>query len=359
MRRHESINELELRRLTGRRLGGAIGGLTLVAVAVLAICPLIGMDMDRQLGLLDPADVLGGALGDQTAASRVFFLARLPRILAAFVVGAGLAAAGCAFQAGLRNPLAEPFTLGISSGSALFAVIAIRFGLDQTALGGSAIGASAFVGSAVTVYAVWRLGRVGTSLPPATLLLAGITLATISAAATMLIQYTADFSEIGRMVRWMMGGLDWIRYTELVRTTIFVGVGVLVLLYLARDLNALSAGPDAAASVGVNPRRSLTLAFAVGALIVGATIAIAGPIGFIGLMVPHAMRGIVGPDHRALLPASMLTGGVTLAVCDTIARVVLFPSQLPVGVVTALLGGSFFLYLLVREKSRSRLWGGQ
>jgi len=348
----------ELRRLTGRRLAFALAVSAAIAIVVFLLCPLVGMNMERELGLLDPGEVLRGAFGPDTPASRIFFLARLPRILAAALVGAGLAAAGCAFQAALRNPLAEPYTLGISSGSALFAVIAIRFGLDQSVLGSSAVGLFALTGAAVTVYAVWRLGRVGASLPPATLLLAGITIATISAAATMLVQYTSDFAEIGRIVRWMMGGLDWIRYAELARTTVLIGAGMVVLLYLARDLNALSAGADAAASVGVDPRRSIPLAFAVGSLIVGAAISIAGPIGFIGLMVPHAMRGIVGPDHRVLLPASMLMGGATLAVCDTIARVVLFPSQLPVGVVTALLGGPFFLYLLVREKGRGRLWGG-
>lgn len=359
MSRHEpKTSHPSVRRLTGRRLAAALTASLAVALVVLIICPLVGMDMDRQLGLLDPGEVVRGALGDETAASRIFFLARLPRILAAALVGAGLAAAGCAFQAALRNPLAEPYTLGISSGSSLFAVIAIRFGLDQTFLGTSAVGGFALLGAAVTVYLVWRLGRVGASLPPATLLLAGITIATISSAGTMLIQYTSDFAEISRIVRWMMGGLDWIRYPELARTTVLVGAGMAALLYLSRDLNALSAGADAAASVGVNATRSLTLAFALGSLIVGASIAIAGPIGFIGLMVPHAMRGIVGPDHRVLLPASMLIGGATLAVCDTIARVVLFPSQLPVGVVTALLGGPFFLYLLVREKGRGRLWGG-
>ena len=174
----------------------------------------------------------------------------------------------------------------------------------------------------------------------------------------MLIQYTSDFSELGRIIRWMMGGLDWIQYRELLRAAVLIGVGSTVLLVLARDLNALSAGTDAAASVGVHPTRSLTLAFVTSSLIVGATISIAGPIGFIGLIVPHAVRGLVGPDHRVLIPTSMMAGAALLAVCDTVARVLVFPAQIPVGVVTALLGGPFFLYLIVREKNSSRLWGG-
>ena len=344
--------------LTQRGLVVALLGAGLVTLIVLALCPLVGVDMGRNFAILDLGEVLAGATGAPTPDGQIFFLARLPRVLAAAIVGAGLAGAGCAFQAVLRNPLAEPYTLGISSGSALAAVIAIRLGLDTTFLGSSAIGMAALLGSLFTVYVVWRLGRVGSALPPATLLLGGITIATFCAAATMLIQYTSDLAEIGRIVRWMMGGLDWIRYSELLATSLLIGVGIIVLLVLARDFNALSAGADAAASVGINPSRSMTIAFVTASLIVGAAIAIAGPIGFIGLIVPHAMRGIVGPDHRILVPTSMMAGAAMLAVCDTVARTVLFPAQLPVGVVTALIGGPFFLYLLVREKNHGRLWGG-
>lgn len=344
--------------LTRRGLALALAGAGAITLLLLIVCPLLGVDMDRRFDLLDLREVVRGAFGTTTGDSQIFFVARLPRVLAATLVGAGLAAAGCGFQAVLRNPLAEPYTLGISSGSALAAVIAIRFGLDATPLGNSAIGLAALAGSALTVFVVWRLGRVGAALPPATLLLGGITIATFCAAATMLIQYTSDLSEIGRIVRWMMGGLDWIRYREIALPAVLIVIGLAVLLVQARDLNALSAGADAAASVGVDPTRSTTVTFVTASLMVGATISIAGPIGFVGLIVPHAMRGLVGPDHRVLLPTSMLAGGALLAACDTAARMVLFPSQIPVGVVTALGGGPFFLYLIVREKNRGQLWGG-
>jgi iron complex transport system permease protein len=318
-----------------------------MAVALFIELPLI--DGARRLVIIDP-------LSDPT--DRMVFALRLPRVLAGAVVGAGLAAAGCAFQAVLRNPLAEPYTLGVSSGSALAAVLAIRLGIHDTVLGHSGIGLAALAGAGATVYVVWRLGRVGANLPPATLLLGGITVAMFCSAATMVVQYTADLTEIYRMVRWMMGGLDATEHAPLARTAAAIGVGLVILLAMGRDMNALSAGPDAAASVGVDPRRATTLAFFTASLLVGAAIALAGPIGFVGLIVPHAARALTGPDHRVLLPVSMLAGAGMLVACDAIGREAIAGHELPVGVVTALLGGPFFLYLLLRDRGRSRLWGG-
>ncbi len=347
-----------VRRLTRARLLATIGLCALAALLVAVLAPLVGVDPHgtTALSLLDLGAIWAGP-GDAGLEARIFWLSRLPRVLAALLVGAGLAASGCAFQAILRNPLAEPFTLGISSGSALAAVIAIRLGLDSTALGSSAVGLAALAGAGITVLVVWRLARVDDALPPATMLLAGITISMFCSAGSLLVQYTADFGEIARMLRWMMGGLDWIAYDRLGRTAVPMMVGLAVMLGLARSLNALSAGPDAAASVGVDATRAMTIGFVTASLLVGAGIALAGPIGFIGLLVPHALRALIGPDHRALLPASMLLGGALLVLCDTLSRVVLAPDQLPVGVVTALLGGPFFLVILVREKRRGRIWG--
>ncbi len=356
-----SRSRRNVRRLTGKRLAITLLASGTITLLLLAVLPLIGFDITsgaRHLAWLDVSDVWAGMTGHDTDASRLFVIARLPRALAAAVVGAGLAAAGCAFQAVLRNPLAEPYTLGIASGSSLGAVIAIRFGLEATLLGGSAVGLSALAGAAITVYFVWRLGQVSGSLPPATMLLAGITIAMFCSAATMLLQYTADFTQVNRIVHWLMGGLDAVDTSSLLRTAVVIGVGCVALLLLSRDFNALSAGEDAAASVGVNAKRSTIVAFAAASLIVGAAISVAGPIGFIGLIVPHALRGLVGPDHRVLLPVSMLAGATMLLVCDTVARLILFPNQIPVGIVTALIGGPFFLGLLLREKGRGRLWGG-
>jgi iron complex transport system permease protein len=352
----------KLSRLTPGALLAACG----IAALIAAVATAIGLLIDVEVGaggtalrMFDVGELWTGlGDGERSTDAQVFYQFRLPRVLAALAVGGGLAAAGCAFQSVLRNPLAEPYTLGVSSGSALAAVIAIRFGLDQTVLGHSGVGLAALIGAGVTVYVVWRLGRVGSDLPPATLLLAGITIAMFCSAGSMFVQYTADFSQVYRIVRWMMGGLDGVLYGPLWRTSTAIVIGCVVLVAQSRDLNALSAGPEAAASVGVNPTRTMTIAFFTASLIVGASIALAGPIGFVGLMVPHAARALVGPDHRVLVPVSILGGGALLVLCDTVSRIAIAPAELPVGVVTALIGGPFFLYLLLRSKGRGRLWGG-
>jgi len=342
-------------RLTRARLIAIVGACAVVAGVVTILTPLLGVEMTKGGRVLDW--ISPGALTDDSLDHRVLVYARLPRALAAMMVGAALGAAGCAFQAVLRNPLAEPFTLGISSGSSLAAVIAIRLGVGDL-LGGAGVGVAAMTGAGVAVAVVWQLGKVGRSLPPATLLLAGVTVAMWCSSASMLVQYTADFVEVSRMMRWMMGGLEVVRYTTLERAAVPIGLGLIALLALARDLNALAAGPEAAASVGVTVGRSQTIAFVASSVLVGAAIAIGGPIGFVGLIVPHALRAILGPDHRVLLPASMLIGGALLVVCDTIARLAIAPAQLPVGIVTALLGAPFFVVLLVRAKRGAAMWSG-
>lgn len=334
--------------MSGRaRLFGTLAlasGFTLVALALALLLDVESGPGGRALVYLDPRDLVGD--GDLAF---TFWTFRVPRVLAGLLCGAALAAAGATFQAVLQNPMAEPYTLGVSSGSALAAVIAIRFG------GGDATGVFAMVGAILTVLLVWQLARAGDGLPGATLLLAGITLAMFCSAASLLVQYTASFSEVYQMVHWMMGELD-LRAGPLARAAPFVAVGLVVLLGQARAFNALAAGPDAAASVGVEPRRATAVGFFAGSLLVGVTIALCGPIGFVGLMVPHAVRALAGPDHRVLLPAAMIAGGGFLVLCDAIGRVAVAPSGLPVGVVTALLGGPFFFYLLVSQRHRRSLW---
>ncbi len=341
--------------LTWVRLFVAIGCASVIALLVTTLGTLIGSNLTagEAVALLDIKQVFWGDRPDNTEAM-IFFHSRLPRMLTAIVVGAGLAGAGCTYQAVLRNPLADPFTLGIASGASLAAVVAIRLGFSHSFLGAWAIGIAALSGAVATAYIVWRLGRVGRALPPATLLLGGIIIAAFCSAATMLVQYTADLVEINMIVRWMMGGLVGASYQEIAVYAGIIGASLLVLLFFSRDLNALSAGSDAAASVGVNVTRVVSCSFVTASLIVGATISVAGPIGFIGLMVPHAMRALVGADHRILLPISMIAGATMLVACDTIARLAAFP----VGIITALMGGPFFLYLLVRQKGSGLLWGG-
>jgi iron complex transport system permease protein len=335
-------------RLTAARLTSVLVGCTVVCALVALLSPLVGVvTAGGRIELMSPA-----AIWSDHIDSTVYWNVRLPRTLAALLCGAALAGAGCAFQAVLRNPLAEPFTLGVSSGASLFAVIAIRLGLASP-LGAAGVGAAAVLGAIVAVAVVWRLARVGDALPPATLILAGVTVSMFCSAASMAIQYTSSFADVSRMLRWMMGGLEWTTYATVERAAPAVALGALVLLSQGRALNAMAAGPEAAASVGVDPDRTQTWSFGAASLLVGASIAVAGPVGFVGLIVPHAMRAIVGPDHRALLPASMLTGAALVGACDTVARML---GQFPVGIITALGGGPFFLFLLVRGKKHADLW---
>jgi len=281
---------------------------------------------------------------------------RLPRVLGAMLVGAALGAAGCVLQALFRNPLAEPFTLGISSGSSLAAVLAIRLGIES-AFGGAGVGISALIGAIAALVLVERLGRIGRQLPPATLVLAGVTISMFCSSASVLIQYTSDFSDVSHMLSWMIGGLDSVRLVGVKYAAVPIGLCLVVLVVYARELDALAAGPEVAASLGVAVSRTQLIVFAVASLLVGAAIALAGPIGFIGLIVPHTLRALLGPDHRVLVPASMFGGAILLVVCDTLARTIIAPAHLPTGALTAVLGGPFFLFILVSQKRRAAVWG--
>jgi iron complex transport system permease protein len=343
-------------RLTRGRQVATIAACALLACGVALLGPMLGVEMTRSGRALTLAD-LGRALDPATTDYQIFVYGRLARAIAALLVGGALAAAGCAFQAILRNPLAEPFTLGISSGSTLAAVIAIHLGVDSV-FGASGVGVAAVMGAAAAVALVWSLGRVGNALPPATLLLAGVSVAMACSAAAMLIQFVADFSEVSRMVRWMMGDFAFVRWSTIGRAGPAIGIGLLALLIQARDLNALAAGPEAAASVGVSVGRAQSITFVAASLMVGASIAVAGPVGFVGLMVPHAMRLFVGPDHRVLLPVSILAGGALLVVCDTAARLAVSPGGgLPVDIITSMMGAPFLVLLVVRAKRSASLWG--
>lgn len=341
------------KRLTGRRLLVALA-ICVAATAIIALAaPLFGGWRIARDGW--HLDVLGArALAAGTDDHAILWI-RIPRLLASLLVGAALAGAGAALQALLRNPLAEPFTLGISSGASLAAVVAIRLGLDS-AFGVLGVGGAALVGATGTLIVVWRLGRIGRHLPPATLVLAGVTMSMFCSSASTLIQATSDFTDMNHMLQWMLGSMETVRLATVGYAAIPIGVALVVLLGHARALNALAAGPEVAASLGVAVGRTQTAIFGVASLLVGAAIAVVGPIGFIGLVVPHALRAILGPDHRLLLPASMFGGAAVLALCDTIARTAIPSHHLPTGAVTAVLGVPFFVAILVGQKQRAVLW---
>lgn len=331
----------------------------LLLLGVLALAPLFGSSSIDVLSIFR-ADAAGQSW-HQTAAARVLLYGRIPRVLAAALAGAGLSVAGVAFQALLRNPLADPFTLGVSSGSSLGAVLAIRLGFESLSvlghpLGELALSGCALLGAVVVVALVYTVGERG-SAGPATLLLSGVTLALLAGALITAVLYTADFAETYRIVRWQMGDLDVMRYDLVLRMAVPVLLALGLLWPYARDLNALSAGSDAAAGLGVDVTRATRVVYLAASLAVAAVVSVAGPIGFVGLLVPHTLRALVGADHRLLLPTSVLCGASFMVLCDTLAQVLFRPAVLPVGVLTASIGAPFFVALLLSRGLRRRLWG--
>lgn len=346
------LSKRRSRSLTGAHVAAVIAIMVaaVATVATLSIMVGVGVDRDGRSVQMLGLDAFTGD-GPQ---HQILWL-RVTRVSAGLLVGAALGGAGCALQALLRNPLAEPFTLGVSSGSALFAVAAVRAGLDGW-IGEFGVTGAALAGAASALLLVWQLARVGRQLPPATLVLAGVTISMFCSAASLVIQYTADFAEVSRMLRWMMGGLDGRRMILVELSALPIMGGLTLLWWFSRELNALSAGEEAAASVGVAVGRTHLVVFLASSLLVGVSISIAGPIGFVGLIVPHALRAIIGADHRILMPASVLGGGALVVLCDLIARIAIAPAQLPTGAVTALLGGPFFVIILVLHKRRAGMW---
>jgi iron complex transport system permease protein len=283
--------------------------------------------------------------------AQIFFIARLPRALAAALVGGTLAAAGVVFQGLLRNPLATPYTLGVSAGASLGAMVAITFGsaLPFFRIGGVA-GAS-LAGAFLAVIVVYSLAagrRAG--LSTTVLLLAGVTLNAFFSALILFVQYLSDFAQTYRAIRWLMGDLDVASYSPLLAALPFVVIAFAAFAWLARPLNLLSLGTDAAESRGIDVNRAQRLAFFTASLATGAAVSVGGPIGFVGIIVPHLVRLLVGADHRLVLPASVFFGGAFLVACDVAARTLIAPLELPVGVITAIVGGPFFLWLLMRRR---------
>lgn len=275
---------------------------------------------------------------------------RLPRVLLAFIVGGCLAAVGTALQAMLRNPLADPYVLGISSGAALGAALAILLGLEASLLAFSTLPLCAFGGGLLALAIVYRVAMSSGALPVQTLLLAGVILNAIFSALIMFVTSMMSPTRSFAMTGWLMGTLTAPGYPALAILAIYVMGGGLVLLGQARALNLLTLGEESAKSLGIEVERVKRTIFVVSALLTGAVVSVSGLIGFIGMMVPHAVRMLVGPDHRVLLPASVLVGGAFLTAADAVARSVLAPSEIPVGVITALVGGPCFLYFLICRK---------
>jgi iron complex transport system permease protein len=320
----------------------AFGALALAAIVVAPLVGSTGISLrrafDRSIPFSDNVD------------AQIFFVARLPRTLAGALVGGTLAAAGVIFQGLLRNPLATPFTLGVSAGAALGAMLAITFGWTFGMPGVPAVPLASFIGSIGAVAIVYALATARhRGMSTNTLLLAGVTMNAFFSALILFVQYFADFAETYRTLRWLMGDLDISSYEPILTATPLVLLSFAAFGWLARPLNLLSLGADSAETRGINVVRAQRVAFFSASLATGAAVSVGGPIGFIGIVIPHLVRLMVGADNRIVLPASILFGAAFLIGCDLIARTAMAPIELPVGVITALIGGPFFLWLLVRN----------
>jgi iron complex transport system permease protein len=328
------------------RMARTIVGFGACAAAAVLLAPLIGstsISLRRALDFSIP-------FADNTDA-QIFFIARLPRTLAGACVGASLATAGVVFQGLLRNPLATPFTLGVSAGAALGAMLAITFDWSIAALGISAVPLASFAGSFGAVAIVYALARARhRGLSTNVLLLAGVTLNAFFSALILFVQYFANFADTYRALRWLMGDLDISSYRPLVAAAPLIAVSFIVFAWLARPLNLLSLGPDSAESRGLDVTVAQRTAFVSASLATGAAVSVGGPIGFVGIIVPHLVRLLVGPDHRLVLPAAALFGAAFIIGCDVLSRTIMAPVELPVGVIDTLIGGPFFLWLLIRKR---------
>lgn len=278
----------------------------------------------------------------------ILFQLRLPRVLLAAVVGVGLAVAGTLFQGLFRNPMADPAVIGVSSGAALGAILVIVAG-GAGVLGGLGVAGAAFVGALAVAFLVYRLARVGPAVHVVTLLLAGIAVAAvISGLMSLVMSFSGQ--EIRNIYFWILGGVGDRGWGSLQAVTPLVAAGVVLAGLSAGDLNVMALGEERAAQLGVEVESFKRRTLALGSLLAAAAVSVSGVIGFVGLMTPHLLRLAVGADHRRLLPAVVLAGPTILILADLASRLVIAPEELPLGAVTAVLGGPFFLFLLRRQR---------
>lgn len=311
--------------------------------------------------------VLGGLTADRRtgAFASIVWDVRMPRVLLGAVVGAGLAVAGTVLQALVRNQLADPFLLGASSGASAGAVLVIVFGAGAGAgagfagvAGGLGVPFAAFAGSLGALVAVYAMARRGGAMTTGRLILAGVAVQYILSALTSLVLVlAANPDQVRSVLFWTLGGLGGARWDELALPAVALLVGTVLLIALARPLDLLLAGEEGAPTLGLDTGRFRAAVFALTSLVIGVLVAYSGAIGFVGLMIPHAARMVVGAGHRALLPVAALGGAVFLTLADLVARTAAAPEEIPVGVVTALVGGPFFLWMLRRSTRTEGMTG--
>lgn len=339
-----------MQTLTLRRWLSSISLLGILSILVVFLSMLFGSSA------LKSSDVLRVLIGNISGHpiseinSTILFQIRLPRILLAAVVGGSLAAAGGMFQTILRNPLADPYILGTSSGAALGVILSLFTRLEISFLGFTSTTVMAFTGAIVTLYFVYRFSRIHEKTSPQTMLLAGIMVNAIIFAVILFLTSVVNSNQLYRVFFWLLGYLSAPDYTSLITISLFFLVGIGILFSQSRALNILTLGDETAQALGLDVESVKRKVFVAGALLIASAVSICGPIGFLGIMVPHTVRLVAGHDYRVMLPLSVLGGGIFLMIADTVARTVISPAEIPVGVITSLAGGPFFLYLLRKKR---------
>jgi len=316
--------------MSSRRAFWMVIGLSPV---ILAVCVLMG---PSGIGLPD------------LQSQRDILMLRLARVLAGFIIGAALSCSGVVFQAVLRNPLAEPYVLGVSSGAGLGAALAIMTGFAGAFT--TALPLCAFLTAVITLAVVYGLSGNGSTPSLYGLILSGVVVSAVCSSLLMFIVSASSIEGMHNILWWMLGNLDMPSDAVLGLSALLVAAGCAGLWLMARELNALTLGHQMAHHLGIRVKASIITALLLATLVAATAVGVAGLIGFVGLIVPHIMRTLVGADHRRLIPAAAIGGGAFLAVCDALARTLL-PVEIPVGVITALLGGPFFLFLLKRRRT--------
>lgn len=319
-----------------------------VAVVSMAMGPAnIGPDQ-VVLIILSKIPFIGNFIAQtwSTGSENIILLIRMPRVLLGLLVGASLGLAGVTTQGVFKNPMADPYILGISSGAALGASTIILFGADKVPLG---IMSGAFIGALLGAFVVFNIARTHNRIPVETLLLAGIAVSAFFSACTYFLMFISG-QRLNQIVFWVMGALGNGSWDNVVIIIPFLVIGTGVIYAYARDLNIMLLGEEDASHLGTDVSRVKTILLVASALLAAVAVSVSGIIGFVGLIIPHIMRLILGPDHRLLIPASLLAGAMFLTLADTFARVSVQSTELPVGIITAVIGAPFFVYLLVRKK---------
>lgn len=322
-------------------------GILLILVVLLSI--MVGsvrVPPLRSINILLRSIVGLRGAGTETEQAIILSL-RFPRAILAGLVGAGLSVSGAIFQALLRNPLADPYILGVSSGAAVGAIVAMIIGLSIISFG---LPLASFLGALLAVIVVFQFGRQDGKIHPNTLLLAGVIIGSFLSALIMFFISVSQKEELHTIIFWLMGDFSFSNVQAIRVIFPYILFGILFLCFQARQLNLLLSGEESAVQLGVNVERLRLVSYLSASLITAASVSVCGLIGFIGLIVPHSVRLVFGSDHRLLIPSSALVGASFLIACDTFARTLLAPVELPVGVITAAFGGPFFIYLLRTRK---------